>query len=239
VEAVEACCEGAASFSAPFVSGKDSLNNEYLTTSGDRTSIPPTLVITALGILQKGEKLITSDAKSAGNALVLVGPAGTDLRGSVLDAVLGIDAPGTVPGADTESPARYLAIHRAMVDGLVLSAHDCSDGGLLTTVAEMVIGGRLGASVVLRSSNPQLVVGELFGETSGRLVLETTEANVQELCTRTGGSVIGHLHSNPVLSVTALNGTEIVHATIEAMRSAWQSQTEAAGLVTSVIGAGA
>ncbi len=237
VEAVEACCEGAASFSAPFVSGKDSLNNEYLTTSGDRTSIPPTLVITALGILQHGEKLITSDAKAAGNALVLVGPAGTDLRGSVLDAILGIDAQGTVPGADTDSPARYLAVHRAMVDRLVLSAHDCSDGGLLTTVAEMAIGGRLGASVVLRSSNPEEVVGELFGETSGRLVLETTEANVQELCARTGGSVIGHLHSDPVLSVTALNGTEIVHATIDSMRSAWQSQTEAVGFVKDVVGA--
>lgn len=238
VEAVEACCEGAASFSAPFVSGKDSLNNEYLTTSGERRAIPPTLVITALGILQQGEKLITSDAKAPGNALVLVGPAGTDLRGSVLDAVLGIDAPGTVPGADIESPARYLAVHRAMVDGLVLSAHDCSDGGLLTTVAEMAIGGRLGASVVLRSSNAGVVVGELFGETSGRLVLETTEANVQELCTRTGGSVIGHLHSEPVLSVTALNGTEIVHATIDSMRSAWQcqtqSQTERGGLGTEV-----
>jgi phosphoribosylformylglycinamidine synthase subunit PurSL len=225
VEAVEACCEGAASFSAPFVSGKDSLNNEYLTTKGERTSIPPTLVITALGILQHGEKLITSDAKSAGNALVLVGPAGTDLRGSVLDSVLGIDAPGTVPGADSESPARYLAVHRAMVDGLVLSAHDCSDGGLLTTVTEMAIGGRLGASVVLRSSNAEVVVGELFSETSGRLVLETTEANVQELCTRTGGSVIGHLHAEPSLSVTALNGSEIVQATLDDLRAAWQSQS--------------
>jgi hypothetical protein len=79
--------------------------------------------------------------------------------------------------------------------------------------------------VVLRSSIAEVVVGELFSETSGRLVLETTEANVQELCTRTGGSVIGHLHAEPSLSVTALNGSEIVQATLDDLRAAWQSQS--------------
>ncbi len=193
VDAVAGCCDAANAFGAPFVSGKDSLNNEYVTADGSRRSIPPTLVITALGVVPEAERMVTSDAKGPENALVLVGTTRSDLRGSVLDAVLGIDGGGTVPGGDPESPQRMRAIHSAMRDGLVQAAHDVSDGGLVTALAEMAIGGRLGVSLTLDVSGAAAVVDALFSESSGRMVLEVVPEHVDELCARTGGTVIAHL----------------------------------------------
>ena len=193
IDAVAGCCHSANAFGAPFVSGKDSLNNEYVTIDGTRRSIPPTLVITAIGILPDADRIVTSDAKGPGNALVLVGTTHSEMRGSVLDAVLGIDGGGDVPGGDADSPARMLTIHKAMIDGLVQSAHDLSDGGLAVAVAEMAMGGRVGVFVSLGTdvSRPEGVVDALFSESSGRMLLEVVPEHADELCTRTGGAVIG------------------------------------------------
>jgi phosphoribosylformylglycinamidine synthase subunit PurSL len=221
VDAVEGCVEGANAFRAPFVSGKDSLNNEYETADGTRRSIPPTLVITALGILPDAEKLITSDAKRADNVLVLVGPSGTDLRGSVLDSVLGIDGPGNVPGAESESPTLYRAVHRMMVDGLIQSAHDVSDGGLVTTAAEMGMGGRLGISLTLEPGNNETTVADMFGESSGRILLEVDPADVAFVCAQTNGSVIGTVTADPRFKVTASKQV-LLDMSLDELLTAWR-----------------
>jgi phosphoribosylformylglycinamidine synthase subunit PurSL len=227
VDAVRGCVEGADAFRAPFVSGKDSLNNEYETADGSRRSIPPTLVITALGIVPNAEALITSDAKRAGNVLVLVGPSGTDLRGSVLDCVLGIDGHGDVPGAEPTSPATYRSVHAVMEAGLVLAAHDVSDGGLLTTAAEMAIGGRLGVSLKLEAGSADVTVNDLFGESSGRILLEVGPDNVAFVCARTNGSVIGSVTDDRRL-IVAVEKRQILDTPLSDLLTAWRGHVEAA-----------
>lgn len=61
--AVDGCVAGAHAFAAPFVSGKDSLNNEYLGSDGERHSVPPTLVITAVAHVPKADLTVTADLK--------------------------------------------------------------------------------------------------------------------------------------------------------------------------------
>ncbi len=210
VEAVRGCVDGAAHFNAPFVSGKDSLNNEYETEDGTRRSIPQTLVITALAIVPDALKLVSSDAKHAGNMLVLVGGHGTDLRGSILDSLLGLDGPGTVPGASNGAAQRYRSVHQAMRMGLVRAAHDVSDGGLVSCVAEMSIGGRLGAQLNLEAhASSAGVVATLFGETSGRIVLEVEPSDCAQLLEITGGEVIGSLQQQLRFQVTVAGDTHI------------------------------
>ncbi len=207
VQAVRGCVDGAAQFQAPFVSGKDSLNNEYETAAGTCRSIPPTLVITALAIVPDALRTVSSDAKQAGNRIVLVGGHGVDLRGSVLDSVLGIDGPGSVPGASVDAAARYRAVHQAMRSGLVRAAHDVSDGGLLSCVAEMCIGGRLGARLnLVDGSLPNGVVAALFGETSGRIVLEVEPSDCDAVLALTGGEVIGSFEHEAHVVVTLSQG---------------------------------
>ena len=73
IAAVQGCCAAASAFRAPFVSGKDSLNNEYVGTDGERHSVPPTLVITAVAHVPDADVVVTPDLKAHGNVLVVVG----------------------------------------------------------------------------------------------------------------------------------------------------------------------
>jgi phosphoribosylformylglycinamidine synthase subunit PurSL len=229
IDAVEGCCIAAGAHRSPFVSGKDSLNNEYMTSDGTRRSIPPTLVITALGVVPMAERLVTSDAKGVDNVLVLVGTTGEELRGSVLDAVLGIDGPGGVAGGDADAPDRYRAIHRAMVDGIVQSAHDLSDGGLVAALADMAMGGRLGAQVDLDAvgvaghdgSGASRTVTALFSESSGRMLLEASPSHADELCSRTGGVVIGVVTDEDRLVITSQSST-VMDLSVDELLGAWR-----------------
>ena len=82
VEACRGCHDAALFYGTPFISGKDSLNNEYLGADGLRHSIPPTLLISAIGVVQDVNQSITMDLKEAGNFIYLVGEfsAGTKIR---------------------------------------------------------------------------------------------------------------------------------------------------------------
>src|SRR5258706_481577 len=67
VEACRGCHDAALFYGTPFISGKDSLNNEYLGTDGQRHAIPPTLLISAIGIIHDVNTAVTMDLKNAGN----------------------------------------------------------------------------------------------------------------------------------------------------------------------------
>ena len=229
VDAVAGCCAAAGAHHSPFVSGTYSLNNEYVSSDGSRRSIPPTLVITALGVVPEAERLVTSDAKGVDNVVVLVGDTADELRSGVLDAVLGVDGPGGVPGGDSSAPERYRAVHRAMVDGLVHSAHDVSDGGLVAALAEMAMGGRLGALVDLDAvsvrgafdSGSARIVAAMFSESSGRILLEVSPDRAVELCARTGGHVIATFTDEDLLVVMS-DGVPVVELSMEELLRSWR-----------------
>ncbi len=94
VAAVAGCCTAADLYRAPFVSGKDSLNNEYLGNDGQRHAVPPTLVITAVAHVPDADACITADLTAAGNASMLVGGTRAEFAGSHLDMVHGAPADG-------------------------------------------------------------------------------------------------------------------------------------------------
>ena len=70
VRAAEACYDGALAYRTPFVSGKDSLSNQFTTEDGELLTIPQTMLISALGIIDDVTKCVTMDAKQPGNALL-------------------------------------------------------------------------------------------------------------------------------------------------------------------------
>lgn len=174
VAAVQGCCDAAAAFRAPFVSGKDSLNNEYLGSDGARHAVPPTLVITAIAHHPNPDHAVTPDLKRAGNVLVLVGRTQAEFGGSHL-ALVGAAAGqaatySPVPAPDAASPARYRALHRLLRTGRVRACHDLSEGGLAVALAEMCMSGNLGANI---DTLPHAdVTTALFSESNGRFVCE-------------------------------------------------------------------
>ncbi|MEO6570312.1 MAG: AIR synthase-related protein, partial [Ilumatobacteraceae bacterium] len=171
VAAVDGCCAAAMAHRAPFVSGKDSLNNEYTGRDGERHSVPPTLVITAVAHIPDADRCVTPVLAGPGNVLVLLGTTSREFAGSHLDLVYG--APhdlGCVPAPDPDGPVRYRHLHEAVLEGLVRSCHDLSEGGLAVAIAEMCIGGRLGAEITtLPHTDP---IAGLFAESQSRLLVE-------------------------------------------------------------------
>lgn len=175
--AVEGCCAAAYMYNAPFVSGKDSMNNEYIGNDGERHAVPPTLVITAVAHVPDADRCVTPDLAEAGNVLMLLGATETEFAGSHLDKVLGAPpAPGVTPAPDPDAPQRYRHLHAAMQAGLVESCHDVSEGGLAVALAEMCLAGRLGASIDTLPHDD--LATALFSESIGRLIVEIEPRSV-------------------------------------------------------------
>jgi phosphoribosylformylglycinamidine synthase len=212
--AVDGCVAGAHAFAAPFVSGKDSLNNEYLGSDGERHSVPPTLVITAVAHVPNANRTVTADLKTAGNTLILVGRTLPEFGGS--HAAMVCNAQSTcVPTFDEQSPANYRAVHALMLQQKIRACHDCSEGGLAVTVAEMAMAGRLGAALRPNSE----VHAHLFSESLGRLVLEVEAAHVSDvLAAIPGAHIIGSVTTTPFLVLPDNSALSI-----EAMLNVWQA----------------
>jgi phosphoribosylformylglycinamidine (FGAM) synthase-like enzyme len=175
VEAAKGCHDAAVHYGTPFISGKDSLNNEYYGTDGLRHAIPPTLLISALGLIDDVNMSVTMDLKKAGNLLYLVGEFAPTFGGSHFNLVIGgQEVSENVPGPTRIAPKVYAALHKAICNDLVCSIHDLSEGGLAVAAAEMVIGGRLGLEVNLTAVDS---IRMLFGETNGCLLVEVAPEN--------------------------------------------------------------
>jgi len=177
VEAARGCRDAALLFRTPFISGKDSLNNEYLGTDGQRHAIPPTLLISALGMIDDISQAITMDLKEAGNEIYVVGKFEPVFGGSHFGLVMS-EVNETVPGMHESAPQVYKSLHQAIKGGLIRSAHDISEGGLAVAAAEMCIGGRMGIKIECNMWDD--VPRILFGESTGSLLVEVSTVNKEQ-----------------------------------------------------------
>lgn len=184
VRAAIACQDLAVEFETPFVSGKDSLNNEfsYFDSSGTKQtiSIPPSLLISAMGQISDVRKAVTMDAKEAGNPVYLVGKTKAELGGSHFGLVQGLSG-GDVPTVDVPVAKRtFAAVHKVIMGGLVRSCHDLSEGGLAVAAVEMAMAGGMGMTLRLDDSAGEgdeaagklSATETLFSESNTRFLIE-------------------------------------------------------------------
>jgi phosphoribosylformylglycinamidine (FGAM) synthase-like enzyme len=177
VAAVDGCCAASMAYRAPFVSGKDSLNNEYTGSDGKRHAVPPTLVITAVAHVPDADQCVTPVLGQPGHVLVVLGTTSREFAGSHLDLVYGApDVVGCAPAPDPDAPVRYRQLHQAILEGLVWSCHDLSEGGLGVAVAEMCIAGRTG--VELTELPHDDLTAALFAESQSRLIVEVAPGDL-------------------------------------------------------------
>ncbi|MCK4284264.1 MAG: phosphoribosylformylglycinamidine synthase, partial [Candidatus Brocadiae bacterium] len=123
VRAALACYDYAVGFGVPFISGKDSLNNEFNT--GEETiSIPPTLLISAIAVMEDVRHAVTMDLKGPGNLLYLVGMTHPELGGSHYLELFGLTGI-TVPHVRVQRARPIMqALWSTVQRGLVRSCHD-------------------------------------------------------------------------------------------------------------------
>jgi len=232
VRAAIACEDMAIALGTPFISGKDSLNNEfsYFDDAGDKQtiSIPSTLLISAIGQVEDVAKCVTMDAKEPGNALFVIGQTKCEMGGAHFGLVNGLSG-GQVPRVDpVMARATFAALHSAISAGLVRSCHDLSEGGLAVAAAEMAFAGGLGMTIDLGSvphdddaaSDAML----LFAESNTRFLVEVAADKVAEFTAamrEIPHARIGEVNDSRQFTATGSNAK--IDASIDDLKSAWQS----------------
>lgn len=167
-EAVRGIGEIAKELGIPIPSGNVSLYNEA---PGGMT-ILPTPMIVGCGLIDDIRKAITADLKKEGTCLYIVGETKDEMGASLLFRKFG-GKEGQVPGVDVPALKRKMdSLLKAMDKGLVLSCHDCSDGGLAVAVAEMCISGQIGAEIDLTAVGDMDIKAKLYSESNSRWIAE-------------------------------------------------------------------
>jgi phosphoribosylformylglycinamidine synthase subunit PurSL len=231
VRAAQACYDGALAYKTPFVSGKDSLSNQFTTEDGKLITIPQTLLITALGIVPDVMKSRTMDAKSAGNLLLIVGLTGQAMGGSHASQFVEADIFNQhIPKVDlTTGPRNAKAVAALIQAGLIASAHDCSDGGMLTAAAEMAFAGNIGLDIDLEHMPAMSALDDAaacFAETPSRYLLEVSPNQVDQVIKslRASGVAfgqIGRFSAHHKLSIRCSQYGKIAEFTLEELKATW------------------
>jgi phosphoribosylformylglycinamidine synthase len=229
VRASQACYDGAIAFEAPFISGKDSLNNEFACEDGKQISIPSTLLISAISIVDDINKCITMDVKRPSNLVFIVGETKNELGGSHYYKING-HLGANVPKLDLETaPKIAQRISQAIAQELIVSCHDCSEGGLAVALAEMAFAGGLGIEADLRalpkSKDCTHADAQLFSESNSRYVVEVEpekyDAFAKTMLNLPFGQ-IGKVTHEKKLVIKDEDGKTVIESDIDSLKQAWQ-----------------
>jgi len=239
VRAALGCRDIAVAFEAPFISGKDSLNNEFSyddEVEGVRRtiSIPSTLLISALGQVNDVRTCITMDFKQSGNLIYQVGVTREEFGGSHWGLVTGMQI-GTAPKVDAAVAMQtFVSLHAAIEAGNVASCHDLSEGGLAVALAEMAFAGGLGAKIDRLGDAPNEMTTDsampidtqiLYAESNSRFLCEVTPENEQAFKAALGDTphaCIGTVSDDQSVDIQLSDGKSLSF-NISQLKQAWQA----------------
>ncbi len=232
VRAALACHDVAVAWQTPFISGKDSLNNEFTWLDDNNIkqsiAIPSSLLISAMGQVDDVGDCVTMDLKQAGNLLYLVGTTYREFGGSHFFQVLNHSG-GQVPQVRLDIAKQlFHTMHAAISQRLVRSCHDLSEGGLATTLAEMAFAGEFGLSVDIAAAaaRDHLVATELlFSESNTRFVIEVepeSKAALEKLFAGLPLIQLGQVADHAEVRI-ADNKTTLINESWKSLFQAWHS----------------
>lgn len=225
-------------YGTPFVSGKDSMKNDFIGKLSNgkpvKISVPPTVLVTAMARMPDVRCATTSDFKAAGDKVYLIGAASPNMGGSELAEAF--ELPDSM---NANLPPKFNAhgnlevyrfLHKAILSGFIQSCHDISDGGLLVALAESAIGGRLGVTIDLDNCHNDVSAMHdsraafLFNESCGRFVVSVKpeeEESFQNFFEGIACAYLGEVKSDPILRVQDV-GLVIVDAPLTDLQKAWK-----------------
>jgi phosphoribosylformylglycinamidine synthase II len=228
VRACKALYLYATSFGTPIISGKDSMKNDYKD-GLVKISIPPTLLISAIGKIHAVETAVSSDTKASGDLIYLIGLTANELGGSEYAGMKQLTG-GIPPMVDAAiAKQSYHAFYRAIQRRLPASCHDCSDGGLAVALAEKAFGGGMGMEIDLSRVPVKGVLTDpeiLFSESASRLIATVSPhaaAEFEEIFAGCQCKQIGSVSSHSRLAIRGLQGNLIMDEDIHALKESWQS----------------
>ncbi len=244
VRAAYGCYDIAKGFGTPFISGKDSLNNEY-TVKNKSIAIPGTLLISAIAVMDDVNKVVSMYAKAPQDLIYVVGKTRDELGGSHYHDLFGFIG-NNVPKVDPlRAKKAFSALSKASSLGLINAMHDCSEGGIGVAAAEMAFSGGFGMEIFLSEvpykmspSHPALPAGRrvtkspakrndyiLFSESNSRFIVEVEKKNQKAFEGVLKGlpfGLIGCVTKNRECKGQGVDGKVGVKAGIDELKQAWR-----------------
>ena len=228
VETTKGMALTAETYGTPFVSGKDSFYNYFKTDEGP-ISIPCTLLVSGFGVVEKQEHVVGASIRKSGSLLAMVGKSSSGLSGSVFARMIEQKGHDDVefnraPDFDEEDSFKeYEAYYDLVKRGIVLSAHDVSEGGLAVALAEMGFSGKAGVYVDMAKvpvSDKPSTVELILGETPGRIIFEIDRKHAG-LVEDAGFTIIGETNDTSHLSVSR-QGKPVINIRLSELKSLWK-----------------
>lgn len=212
--AANACYDVAVAYGTPYISGKDSMFNDFRGYDANdkpvTVSVPPTLLVSALGVIDDALEAVSLDAKIAGDMIYVIGVTRDELGGSEYYDMLGFTG-ANVPVLDVICTTKdYRNYHDAVKQRLVASAIAVNMGGIGVALAKKLIGGELGAKIDLgrlQHCDELKSHQRLYSETLGRILVTVAPENqkaFEEAMRGTSLSYIGRITEEPVLEIKGL-----------------------------------
>jgi len=215
-------------FGTPCISGKDSMKNDYMF-NDIKISIPQTVLISAISVINDVKKAVTMDFKKDGDLIVILGKTYAEMGGSEYFSLCGRHgniAP-KVRGEDAKKLFRRL--EKVIQTGIIKSCHDISDGGIGCALAESAFAGGLGVEVELSRVPATGIFRDdflLFSESQSRFILSIREDNLEEfknLFSTIQFAVIGKVRSDEKFLIRGIDNNTIIDTSIKLLRDSWQS----------------
>ncbi|EME8139476.1 phosphoribosylformylglycinamidine synthase subunit PurL [Enterococcus faecium] len=209
-DGIAAACE---TLGTPVISGNVSLYNET-----DGQAIYPTPMIGMVGLIEEHEHITTQEFKKSGDLIYILGKTFADFDGSELQKMQLGRIEGVIRNFDlaVEKKNQELVL-TAIQNGLIESAHDCSEGGLAIALAESAFKYQLGLSVQFGLPSAQL-----FAETQSRFVLTVAPENQTRFEEMMGDAAVlaGKVTDEAIIEISATDGQIKIETAVA--RKCWE-----------------
>ncbi len=235
----QACYDFAVAYGTPFISGKDSMFNDFKGYDENfkevEISIPPTLLISSIGVVEDVLKCQTMDFKFGGDLIYIVGETSRELGGSEYSLYRG-EADGiegfvgeNVPQVDSVINKKiYTAVERAIKSGLVSSSTSIERGGLAVALAKSSISGGLGVRIDLKDVAVSGTLRDdelLYSESQGRLVLTVApdkKTDFEKAFSGVSISMIGNVSEDEAFVVKGQKGSTIIVSEVRSLNESYR-----------------
>jgi phosphoribosylformylglycinamidine synthase II len=230
-QAAKACYDIAISYESPYISGKDSMFNDFkgFDKNGKpiKISIPPTLLISSMSVVDDITKVVSLDAKMPGDLVYLLGETFDELGGSEYFSMKQLEDT-TVPQVNTvKNKKTYYALSKAINKQLIASSISVTRGGLAVALAKKALGGMLGLDITLKNivGNVNSDDHTLYSESQGRILVTIAKENkidFEKIMGKIAYRQIGKVNKKAKLVIKGLTGNEIINLDLDKMTKAYR-----------------
>jgi len=237
--AAQACYDYSVAYGTPYISGKDSMFNDFkgYDENGNpvKISVPPTLLVSSISVVDDVTKCVSLDAKFAGDLVYVLGDTNEELGASEYFAMIGERETGlkyignNVPRVDADKNKKlYRALSKAIDQEIVASAQSVNRGGLMVALAKTALGGKLGMNISLEkiSGNTLRDDSALYSESQGRFVITINPSykeRFEKIMSRNSFAQVGSVLEDEKFIVKNKLGRNIIDTNIGIMMNSYKS----------------